>query len=115
MLRLNLLEVMQMESKLKLDDLSGDQQMLAEIIGIDKYLEVTKVFGGLTIYICKPGSAYKLTRNELIRKEFDGWNFRELALKYDLSERTIREIVAPITRHKRDIPPEEQLSFDDIL
>ena len=36
---------------LTLDNLSGDQRMLAEIIGLEKYLEVVKMFGGSAIYI----------------------------------------------------------------
>ncbi len=42
----------------------------------------------------KPGGrAKKLRRNARIREEFDGYNYRDLAVRYGLSERMIRYIV----------------------
>lgn len=102
---------MMMDRKFSLDDLDGIQRELAEIIGIDKYLEVAKAFGGSTIYIIELKTALRPDRNREIREKFDGYNFRELSLEYDLSERTIREIVAPITKTVRNRPGAGQISL----
>ena len=102
-----------MDSKINLDDLGGIQRELAEIIGIDKYLEVVKNFGGSTIYIYKLDTALQPNRNREICEKFDGYNFRELSQEYNLTERTIREIVAPVTKDIRSRPGEGQISFFD--
>ncbi|HRD34605.1 MAG TPA: Mor transcription activator family protein [Rhodocyclaceae bacterium] len=50
-------------------------------------------FGGEQLYMRKSCS-FSESRDEAIRKEFDGRNFRILARTYGLSERRVREIVA---------------------
>jgi Mor family transcriptional regulator len=52
-----------------------------------------------------------MERNERIRAEFDGYNFRELARKYDLTEITIRSIVSDKVRELRARPMDGQLSL----
>ena len=97
---------------ISLDDLEGDQRQIAEIIGVKNYLLLVDSFGGSAIYIRKKETAFKSERNRNILKDFDGWNFRELALKYNLSERMIREIVSEQTQAARNRPSEEQISLE---
>ena len=76
------------------DELSGAWAEMARIIGIERLLALCEVFGGTTIYIPKKERILQQTRNKAIRREFDCQNYRQLASKYGLSERRIRQIVA---------------------
>ncbi|MDE6671301.1 MAG: hypothetical protein K2K16_03805 [Ruminococcus sp.] len=77
-----------------LEQLSGDQRELAEIVGIEAYRKLVENYGGMCIYIYKLETILRERRNAEIFNEFDGMNYRELAKKYNLSEKTIREIVS---------------------
>lgn len=96
-----------------LDDLYGQQRDIAEVIGLAAYIELTKTFGGDDIYVQKYTELLKIPRNKHIRDEFTGYNSAELARKYDLSERYIRNICADLIDVKRSAPPPGQLSFWD--
>lgn len=98
---------------IELDDLNPDQRELAELIGIANYRVLIKTYGGFCIYIPKSDAFEKNDRNEKIRSEFNGYNFRQLAIKYELTEVTIRRIVADITDSIRSRPITNQLSIFD--
>ncbi|MDE6035984.1 MAG: hypothetical protein K2G36_08765 [Ruminococcus sp.] len=76
-----------------LEQLSGDQRELAEIVGIEAYRKLVENYGGMCIYIYKPETILRERRNTEIFNEFDGTNYRELAKEYGLSEAGIRKIV----------------------
>ena len=57
-------------------------------------------YGGLSIYIAKADSVIRSARDEKIRRDFNGYNFKFLVNKYNLSERTIRSITAEIRQEK---------------
>lgn len=94
-----------------LDDLEGDQRALAEIIGIEDYRQLVKEYGGTHIYIPEHEGFKAAARNALIRKEFNGYNFKDLARKYDLTESSIRNIVGDLKNKIRSAPLEGQQSF----
>ncbi len=76
-----------------IDDLQGDQKEIAEAVGLDIYLILVEAFGGGQIYIAKRDKLTAIARNNAIEKEFNGFNFSELAKKYNLTERSIRLII----------------------
>lgn len=83
-----------MLEKLKIEDIqSQEQKQIACIIGIDAYIRLVKSFGGTSVYILKEDSLIKDIRDKNIRNEFNGSNYMYLAKKYNLTDRTIREIV----------------------
>ncbi|MFQ8786727.1 Mor transcription activator family protein [Ruminococcus sp.] len=45
----------------------------------------------MSIYIAKADSVIRSARDEKIRRDFNGYNFKFLVNKYNLSERTIRK------------------------
>lgn len=57
-------------------------------------------FGGEQVYVKKQDPLIA-SRDETIRQEFDGRNFRELAHKHRLTERRVRDIVAAHTGSKK--------------
>lgn len=91
--------------KITLENLKEEQKEIAEIIGIENYIRLVKCFGGSSIYIHKADTISRVIRDEQIKIEFNGHNYKELALKYNLSTNQIREIV------DKDILKNTQLSL----
>lgn len=81
-----------------LDDLSGEQFDIAELIGIENYRKLVKHFGGNQIRILQEDTLVKEKRDNEIRKLYNGRNELELSQKYNLSDRTIRAITASLKR-----------------
>lgn len=63
-------------------------------IGIDNIILLSEHFGGSSIYIPKIRYLFKTQIDEAIKNEFDGGNYVELAEKYGLCEKSIRNIIA---------------------
>lgn len=85
---------MDIEKITRTEQLSGDQRELAETIGIESYKRLVEYFGDCQLYVPKLETFLKDIRNEEIKENFNGSNYRELAKKYSLSEMTIRRIVS---------------------
>ena len=96
---------------IRAENLSPVQQQVADIIGQDNFQKLMEVYGGTYLYIPKVDRLERLGRNEQIRAEFDGYNFRPLAQKYGLTEVTIRSIVSDKVREIRAQPMDGQLSL----
>ena len=78
------------------------------------YEKLVQRYSGLSIYIAKADSVIRSARDEKIRRDFNGYNFKFLVNKYNLSERTIRSITAEIRQEKQNAPIEGQITFDEI-
>ena len=102
------------EKKIRLQDLYGVQRDIAEAIGIDSYIKLTKIFGGDTVYIQKYSEVIKIQRNAEIREKFDGYNADSLAKEYGLTERYVRFLCADLIEDIRSHPPKGQLSIFDM-
>ena len=102
---------MSAQEEIRLEDLSEGQQEVAALIGPENFRKLMEVYGGGYLYIPKTDRLERMERNERIRAEFDGYNFRELARKYDLTEITIRSIVSDKVRELRARPMDGQLSL----
>ena len=70
---------------------------------------------GTSIYIPKIESLEKTVRDELIKEEFDGSNYKELALKYGLTETWIRNIVLDKAKEIKARPIDGQMNLTDFL
>lgn len=99
---------------ISIEDLSENQREIAEVIGLDTYISLTQYFGGESPYIPKFDELVKDPRNREIRKKYNGYNSTELARKYSLSERYIRQLTSDLRKMRQSQPMENQLSFDDI-
>ncbi len=101
---------------LMLDDLREEQKQIAEVIGVDAYLELTRAFGGTSIYIAKAEEIVKRAdRDRQIREEFNGNNYSQLALKYGLTEVWIRNIVYDKAAEIKRRPLEGQMNLSDFF
>lgn len=101
---------------LELDDLRDEQKQIAEVIGADNYLKLTRKFGGTSIYIAKAEEIIKRNeRDENIKQEFDGSNYAQLAVKYGLTEVWIRNIVSEKAAEIRRKPIDGQMNLEEFL
>ena len=78
--------------ELTLEMIPQEYRDIAEIIGVDKFLQLAEHAGGTSPYIPKKERILIPIRDQKIRNEYTGYNVRELARKYNLSEQWIREI-----------------------
>ncbi len=104
---------MSLLDNLTLDDLDEEQRELADCIGIEAYKKLVRNYAGSCVYIRKPDTVTVNIRNEKIKKEFNGYNYLELAKKFNLSEISIRRIVSPVIAEAKAAPFPGQISFFD--
>lgn len=102
--------------ELKVEDLREEQRQIAETIGIEPYLELSRKYGGTSIYVAKAEEIQsRQERDRRIREEFDGSNYSQLALKYGLTEVWIRNIVYEKAEQIRKKPIDGQMNLTDFL
>lgn len=70
----------------------GIYKDIAQAIGSENFYKLTKVVGGATIYLPKPESVIRPIRDAHIKSEFNGYNHPELAKKYGVTERWVRQL-----------------------
>lgn len=66
---------------------------LMDIIGFEGIYLLSKEMSGSSLYIPNINKIFRKCLYKQIPKEFDGSNYRQLCRRYDLSERTIRNII----------------------
>lgn len=96
---------------LQLEDLNEVWQQIAGIIGMDNVKKLFEEFPGANVYFPKLDELERSNRNKQICAEFNGYNFRELAKKYGLTEVSIRNIVSDRVREIRARPLDGQMSL----
>lgn len=79
--------------EVKLEDLDDSYQLLAKAIGIEPLIRLAGVAGGTVLYIPKAESLLQHARDRRIIQEFNGYNYKELAVKYNLSETWVRQLI----------------------
>lgn len=101
--------------EVQLENLDEEQKTLAELIGLEGFKNLVRAFNGTSIYVPKIESLEKAVRDERIKEEFNGGNYRELALKYGLTETWIRNIVLDKAKEIKARPIDGQMSMSDFL
>ena len=79
----------------RLEDLHGDLQAVAELIGIGPALLLAQVFDGTPIRLYGARQWMRRHRDQCIRADYDTGNYTmiDLARRYDLSDRQISNIL----------------------
>lgn len=103
-----------MRDEIKLDDLPEPYDAIACEIGVENTLKIAKLFSGEQVYFPTYDAVERPIRNRKIKAEFNGYNFKYLAHKYEITERTVRDIVSDIVTEKQNEPNKEQISFFDL-
>ncbi|ABR46637.1 hypothetical protein Amet_4373 [Alkaliphilus metalliredigens QYMF] len=97
--------------KITIDDLDEPYYTIATKIGFEATLELAKMVQGSQIYFPTIVKSCDPKRKELIKEEFNGYNYRELAAKYGFTERWVREICSELVKKERNKPHHSQLSL----
>ena len=77
----------------RISDLPEQFTNIATKIGLENTKELFKEFGGTSVYFPTIKKVNKLARDREIVSNFNGFNTKELALKYDMSENNIKVII----------------------
>lgn len=91
-----------------MDDLPESCQPIVDIIGMEHFFELADYAQGDALYIPKTESIVAPARNRRIKKEWNGYNTRELADKYGLTPNRIRSIL-------KDEPLAGQMTIFDLI
>ena len=75
------------------EDLPDSAMEIAQCIGIDNALELMANMGGITLYLPKAEKVLRQIRDVNACIEYDGYNTRQIAMKYDISESWLRRMV----------------------
>lgn len=78
--------------EIKMEDIPDNMIAMVEIVGMEDFIEVTKLYGGDIVYIPSYKSLKKQSRNREINMAYDGFNARELSQIYELSVSQIHRI-----------------------
>lgn len=78
---------------IEIKDIPMQFQDLAEEIGVNNFVKVCSFLGGTLTYIPSLKTIEKNSRNKAIIDEFNGWNYKELSIKYRISEPYVRKII----------------------
>lgn len=85
--------ISEIADEMNIDCLPENYQEVAEIVGMEAALRLAQHLGGGRIYYPKIESLLRDKRDAKIRAEFTGFNHRELARHYGLTESWVREII----------------------
>jgi Mor family transcriptional regulator len=78
-----------------LRQLPGDLRRVAEVLGLEAAVKLSKAFRGTYLYVHGLSNLRRLVRDEEIRRAYDqGVKVKALALRYGLTERHIRRILS---------------------
>lgn len=81
---------------IRLDDIPDSFHAMVEVIGVEKFLEIAKLYGGMSMYIPIYSSIIREARNRDIIDKYNGVNVNELAIKYGISVVSVRRIIKNI-------------------
>ncbi|MGL5558449.1 MULTISPECIES: Mor transcription activator family protein [Peptostreptococcaceae] len=78
---------------LKMSDLPPQFENIAMRVGIDITKMLFEEFGGTSVYFPTEKMIYKEARDREILEKFNGFNVKELASIYNMSESYVRAII----------------------
>lgn len=91
-------------------ELPNTYQQIADVIGVDATLRLCRSFGGMNLYVPKVDKLEAEMRRESVIRDWNGYNAKELAKKYCISEYHVRRMVK---EHYEEMA--QQMSMDDLL
>ena len=89
-----------------MDDIGERYRGIVGIIGIRKFILLSNYARGDELYFPKVENVVGPARNRRIKKEYNGYNGKELADKYNLTVKQIQHIM-------KDEPPIGQMSMEE--
>ena len=102
MVKVDIKEAKETREDLCMKEISDVFAAIIDEIGLQNALKISRIAGGSNLYIPLEKTIERPYRNYRIRKEFNGYNYRMLAVKYKLSESSIREICKDLAESYRN-------------
>ena len=99
---------------LTINELQEQHQMIADAVGVDGLIRLCECFGGSSIYIPQKKELLKNKIYGMIYREYDGSNIKQLAVKYEVSEATVYNVVRDRKKKKKGGNVLGQTSFADM-
>ena len=87
------LKFQEVNMKIRKEDVYEHLEMLYEIVGDEKYLEIIRMYGGSNLQIPTYKATIRNSRNREIRKRYNGVNISLLAAEYGMSVNNLRNII----------------------
>lgn len=97
--------------ELKIDDLPEPYKLIADSCGVETAIKIAELFGGSQVTFQKLDTILYVLKERLIRSQFNGYNYSELARKYNCSTSWVRKITADSVERERSRPIENQISL----
>lgn len=91
-----------------IEDIGERYREVVSLIGIRNFVLLSNYARGDELYFPKVESVVGPARNRRIKKEYNGYNGKELADRYNLTVKQIQNIM-------KDEPPVGQMSIEDWL
>ncbi len=104
----------QLLKQLSVDDLPEPYKTIGENCGMEVVITLAEQFGGSQINFQKLDTILYTLKERLIRQEFNGYNYGELARKYSCSTSWIRKLTTDLVNRERSKPVDGQLSIFDL-
>ncbi len=77
----------------EISDIPEAYHPIVSLIGLDNFLKMCEYSMGDEIYFPMRETIFRKARNRLIIQEYNGYNHAELAKKYNLTSKQIKNIV----------------------
>ncbi len=78
---------------IKIDDIPENLHQMVEIVGIEKFVLICKMYGGAMVYIPVYNKVVMGERNRRIVRDYNGRNLDRLRVRYNISEEQIKQIL----------------------
>ncbi|TLD40612.1 MAG: hypothetical protein JETT_3110 [Candidatus Jettenia ecosi] len=89
-----------MENDIRPDDLHPTYQQICRVIGIENTVKLGKELGGEQFYLPKLDMCLARVKKRKIIEEFNGSNYKELAMKHGFTSFWVRYIIKEHRRKK---------------
>ena len=76
-----------------IEDIPYNLHAIVEIIGMERFLEVSKLYGGSSIYIPVYNKIIMGDRNRRIIRDYNGKNLDRLRVRYSLSKEQVKYVL----------------------
>lgn len=101
-------------NQLTIDDLPEPYKTIAELSDVTTAIKLAEHFGGSQVTFQKLDTALYILKERLIKDEFNGYNYEDLARKYNCSTSWVRRITSDIVHRERNKPLDGQMTVFDL-
>lgn len=78
---------------IKIEDIPENLHQMVEIVGIEKFVLICKMYGGVTLYIPVYNKVIMGDRNRKIVRDYNGKNLDRLRVRYNISQEQLKAIL----------------------